>query len=456
MRAESLSMKEASIKPSPTAIWTGSILALILITLVSLIAGFSAGSDRGWAMMVTGLLGLLAYHLHNLGRVTQWAAGSEKAPTLPDEPWLWRSAFAGLNRRALHAREQRERLTETLERFRAASQAMPDGVIYLSEHDAIEWLNQRAELHFGLDHTRDIGVSLIGLARHAELARYLAEAERQEGPLMLQSPRRPGIRLLVQAVPFGNGQKMVISRDVTQIERLETMRQDFIANVSHELRTPLTVVGGFLETVMDGLDDLDREDVQRYLGLALDQSSRMQRLIEDLLALSALETGAPAPTEEQVDALGLVEQVCEEARLLSSGRHEISLEVDERDRGDVLVGSEKELHSAFANLASNAVRYTPPGGHVRLGWRRTTHGAQFWVEDDGIGIDPAHIPRLTERFFRADRGRSRETGGTGLGLAIVKHIVSRHQAELRIESALGKGSRFSVQLPLARLRRRPR
>lgn len=438
-----------------TSILSGTAWALVLVTLLAVVSGFISGSDRGWATMVIGLFGLLAYHVYNLVRLSEWAAGSEKEPSLPHEVWLWRTVFNNLNRRAREAREQRERLSEALERFRAASQAMPDGVIYLSEHDAIEWLNERAEQHFGLDHTRDIGVSLVGLARHAELADYLRNAP-QQGPLLLQSPRRPGIRLLVQVVPFGDGQKMVVSRDVTQIERLETMRQDFIANVSHELRTPLTVVGGFLETVMDGLDDLSRDDVLRYLGLALDQSTRMRRLIEDLLALSALETGAPAPAEEQVDAVELVRQVHQEAELLSSGRHEIVLEVDPRDLGMVIVGCEKELHSAFANLASNAVRYTPPGGRISVGWRRAPQGAVFWVEDNGIGIDPAHVPRLTERFFRADRGRSRETGGTGLGLAIVKHIVSRHHAELRIESELGKGSRFSVFVPANRIRFRSR
>ncbi|MDX5445447.1 MAG: phosphate regulon sensor histidine kinase PhoR, partial [Zoogloeaceae bacterium] len=322
-----------------------------------------------------------------------------------------------------------------------------DGVLYLSEHEAIEWMNRKAEQHFGLDHSSDLGVPVTNLVRQPEFGRYLASGYYAE-PLVLVSARRKGLTLLVQVIPFGDDQKMVVSRDITQIEKLETMRRDFVANVSHELRTPLTVVSGFLETLMDGWDDFSREDIARFLKLAHDQSTRMQRLIEDLLTLSALETGAPAPAEERVDVAGLLREVHQQTDLLSGGRHEVTLEIE----GDgVLLGSQKELHSAFANLASNAVRYTPAGGKVRLLWKRDAEGAEFAVEDTGIGIAPEHLPRLTERFYRVDLGRSRETGGTGLGLAIVKHILSRHQAELKIDSSLGKGSRFSARFPKARL-----
>lgn len=429
----------------------GTLVSVVLIGFAALCAHWWVGGYAGAGALVLGLLVLLGYHVHNLARIADWA-DQQSALTLPDGAGVWRPVFVSLNRRARDTREHRERLSIALERFRAAGQAMPDGVVYLSDRDIIEWLNGRAEQHLGLDHARDIGVPLVGLVRNPALLQYL-EGGNGQGPLLLQSPRRPEIRLLIQVVPFGDGQKMVVSRDITQIERLETMRQDFIANVSHELRTPLTVVGGFLETVQDGLDDLPREDLMRYLGMALDQATRMQRLIGDLLTLSALETTAPAPAEEPIDLSVLISQVHQESELLSGGRHEIRLELEPYAAEDVLTGSEKELHSAFANLASNAVRYTPAGGCITIGWRRHAAGGVFWVEDNGPGIDPAHIPRLTERFFRADRGRSRETGGTGLGLAIVKHIVSRHQAELKIESTLGKGSRFSVHFPLSRLKR---
>lgn len=306
-----------------------------------------------------------------------------------------------------------------------------------------------AEQHFGLDRRKDLRSPLPNLVRQPEFAAYLASRDYSE-PLVLHALRRRDGTLQVLVIPFAGKQRMVLSRDVSQLERLENVRRDFVANVSHEMRTPLTVVGGFLETLIDGLDDFSREDVIHFLTLASEQSTRMQRLIEELLTLSALETGAPAQIDDEpVDAVGLVREVAAEAELLSAGRHTLSLVVE----GEAaLLGSRKELHSAFSNLASNAVRYTPAGGHIEIGWRAGLECGEYWVRDDGIGIDPAHIPRLTERFYRVDRGRSRETGGTGLGLAIVKHIVTRHQGELVIDSELGKGSRFAMRFPAPRLR----
>ncbi len=431
--------------------WLAPVSILALLGLAAAIVGATLAPMLGAVLFAGGAVALMVWLIVHLQRLTRWAAGSRDAP-VPFAPGPFEPLSEELVRRVREAREEREQLVTELERFRAASQAMPDGLIYLSGHDTIDWLNRRAEQHFGLRHASDTGLLLSGLVRQAELVRHL-ESGLADEPLVISSPRRPGTRLLVQVVPFGQDRRMLVSRDVTQIEKLETMRRDFIANVSHELRTPLTVVSGFLETVADGLDDLSREDVLRFLNLALDQSTRMQRLIEDLLTLSALETGAPAPTEERVDACTLVRMVCQEAELLSAGRHDIVLQLDPRDEGDLLLGSQKELHSAFANLATNAVRYTPAGGRIVMSWCRTAAGAEYSVTDDGIGIDPKHIARLTERFFRVDRSRSRETGGTGLGLAIVKHIVSRHQAELHIESEVGKGSRFVVAFPASRIMR---
>ena len=434
--------------PLSRPVWVPTLYALALIAVAAVAAGWVF--DRSTGVMVAGLgmLGIILRHLHYLARLQFWLEDGLQTPQGRGE---WAPVFKRLEQRLRDLRTRHDKLVGSLERFRAASQAMPDGVIYLREDGRIEWINQKAEQHFGLNHMTDLGVSLIGLVRHQELLRYL-EAGRSDEPLVIPSPRRPSIRLMIQRVPFGEKRQMLVSRDITQIEKLETMRRDFIANVSHELRTPLTVVGGFVETVMDGLDDLPREDVMRYLDIAREQSVRMQRLIEDLLTLSALETGAPPPREERVHVLTLIRTVHQEASLLSAGRHDVRLEIDERDEKDQVLGSQKELHSAFANLASNAVRYTQPGGTISLRWRHTRKGADFIVEDNGIGIAPENVNRLTERFFRVDRGRSRETGGTGLGLAIVKHIVSRHHAELHIDSALGEGSRFSVTFPASRLR----
>ncbi|THF64769.1 phosphate regulon sensor histidine kinase PhoR [Pseudothauera nasutitermitis] len=427
-------------------IWVEAGTVLGLLAAAAALAGIFGGRWAALVIVLGGVLPFCAYHLRNVEKLVRWTRAPIGTP-VPRASGAWDRVFAELERRARVAHGMRETLSAALARFREASQAMPDGVLYLSEQDAIEWANQKAERHFGLDSSSDLGVPVTNLVRQPEFCNYLQAGQYAE-PLVMESARRRGLILLVQIIPFGDGQKMVVSRDVTQLEKLETMRRDFVANVSHELRTPLTVVSGFLETLLDGWDDFSREDVARFLQLAHDQSSRMQRLIEDLLTLSALETGAPAPVEERVDVVGLLREVHQQTDLLSAGRHEVSLDIQ---GGGVILGSQKELHSAFANLASNAVRYTPPGGKVRLIWRGDIHGGEFTVEDTGIGIEPHHLPRLTERFYRVDLGRSRETGGTGLGLAIVKHILTRHQAELKVDSTLGQGSRFSVRFPAARL-----
>ena len=266
--------------------------------------------------------------------------------------------------------------------------------------------------------------------------------------MICRSMRRIGHTLALQVISFGEDQKLLLSRDITQLERLETMRRDFIANVSHELKTPLTVVLGFIETLIDAHPDLPHEEAATYLNLAMQQAQRMQRLVDDLLTLSALETDSPPPSEERVDMHALLAEVRRDCEALSAGRHRIEMDFG---RPAVILGSAKELRSAFVNLASNAVRYTPDGGVIKLAWRLDDGGGTFSVEDNGIGIEAHHIPRLTERFYRIDRGRSREMGGTGLGLAIVKHVLTRHQAALDIASEPGAGSRFTCRFPARRV-----
>ncbi len=424
---------------------------LAALAVGAVVAGGFGGAAWGWSVMVVGLLALGGYHLRNLQRLVAWARAPVDTP-LPRAVGTWDMIFADLGRRARVARGMRENLSSELERFHDASEAMPDGVMYLSGADAIEWLNLKAEQHFGLDRGRDRGVPVTNLVRHPEFVAYLRLSHFDE-PLVLQSHRRPGLTLQVQVVPFGGERKLVLSRDISQLERLETMRRDFVANVSHELRTPLTVVGGFLETLIDGLDDLGRDETLRFLRLANEQSLRMQRLIEDLLALSVLETGTPVPAEEHIAVDELMRDVHREIELLSAGRHCVTLTLEgaSANGGSVLLGNREELRSAFANLGSNAVRYTQNGGGIMLVWRDDESGGEFSVSDTGIGIEAHHIPRLTERFYRVDRGRSREIGGTGLGLAIVKHVLTRHQAELGVHSTPGKGSRFTVRFPRARV-----
>jgi two-component system phosphate regulon sensor histidine kinase PhoR len=287
--------------------------------------------------------------------------------------------------------------------------------------------------------------------RHPEFVAVLG-AEPDGPPLRIKVTRDGReLALALQVVPYGEEQKLLLSRDVTRFEEVETIRRDFVANVSHELRTPITVVAGFLENLADMPKPLP-ELLERSVHLMRDQTLRMQRLVEDLLTLSRLESEQYPLKEARVDVCDLARKLGADARGLSHGRHRLQLDVDSRSW---LNGSEDELRSAFGNLVSNAVRYTPEGGRITIGWSSRGTEAVFWVQDTGIGIEPEHIPRLTERFYRVDRSRSRATGGTGLGLAIVKHVLHRHQARLEIVSEPGKGSTFSVVFPHARVLETP-
>jgi two-component system, OmpR family, phosphate regulon sensor histidine kinase PhoR len=430
-------------------VWGGFSGALLSFLVIALVCWALLGPTLALLVLVVLQGGLMLYHVRSLKKLVLWTREPIGAP-LPQTFGVWDYVFADLSRHARASLNQRDRLAQALARFREATSAMPSGVILLSAENFIEWINPAAELHFGLDGQRDTGKPITNLVRQPDFVAYLS-GERAAEPLTCRLARQPGLVLSIQIVPFGEEQSMVLSRDVTQVEKLETMRRDFVANVSHELKTPLTVVSGFLETLDDMLDELPPEEARRYLRMASEQAFRMQNLVEDLLALAALETSARASYDETVEMAPLIDTVLHESLALSAGRHAITLEMD----GPVgLRGSRKELHSALLNLASNAVRYTPEGGQIRLCWNVAAGGgARFAVIDTGLGIEPQHIPRLTERFYRVDRGRSRESGGTGLGLAIVKHALGRHQAVLQIESRPGQGSTFAAVFPPERVAR---
>ncbi len=413
---------------------------LAAIAAASLFAGFAFHSRWGWSVLAAGLLALLAYHVRHLAKLSRWVS----RPVLgqvPEGAGVWDDVLAGLHRFERAAAKREEELTEALARFRRAAQALPDGVVILDVANRIEWCNRTAQAHLQIDAVRDLGQPVADLVRDPEFLDYLDAAE-QASAVRVQ---RGDASILLLVIPFGRSQKLLLSRDTTQAERVEAMRRDFVANVSHELRTPLTVLVGFLETVREL--PLDPQRVRDYVAMMGEQASRMQRIIDDLLALSALES-APPPPEDRVRVAPLLARLQADAAALSAGRHEIVLLGSPTQD---LLGSEGELLSAFGNLVSNAVRYTPANGQVRVEWREAPEGASLTVEDTGVGIAPEHIPRLTERFYRVDRGRSRETGGTGLGLAIVKHALIRHQATLEIASQPGKGSRFSARFPAQRL-----
>jgi two-component system phosphate regulon sensor histidine kinase PhoR len=317
-------------------------------------------------------------------------------------------------------------------------QLLPEGVAIMDDVLQLEWCNQAAERHLGLTLERDQGRRVTNLVRHPEFIDYIILG-RYEQPLALSLRGR---KLECRIIPFESRRQILVTHDATESERIDDMRRDFIANASHELRTPLTVIVGFLEIALNapGLDAATR---LAHLKLMTEQGQRMQRLIEDMLTLSRLESDESPLKRERVDVKALVESVAEEARALSGGRHQVGVRVD----GPDVMGSPEELRSAFANLASNAVRYSPDGGTIGLVWERGPGDLRFSVSDSGIGIDPQHIARLTERFYRVDKSRSRETQGTGLGLAIVKHVLLRHGGRLAISSEPGKGSTFTASLP---------
>jgi two-component system phosphate regulon sensor histidine kinase PhoR len=359
---------------------------------------------------------------------------------------IWEDLFAAIyHEQRRHIRSQSQ-LSSALDRFRHAASALPDGIVLLDDDNKIEWCNKPAERQLGLSLKQDLDQPIVYLVRNTEFIQYLKHHVDID-PIKLKSWISPDTTLEIQLVAFGSNQKLLICRDVSQLEKLEHMRRDFIANVSHELRTPLTVVGGFLETLSD-MDGAIPENIRNYFGMMQDQTSRMRLLIEDLLTLSQLENGATSPDEAELDVAALLNTILTESKSLSNGRHILTLEADPTL---ALTGSSQELHSAFGNLVSNAIRYTPEGGSIAMNWQVINHEAVFSVTDTGLGIEQQHLDRLTERFYRVDRSRSRETGGTGLGLSIVKHILSRHQGRLEITSEFGKGSTFKAVFPKSRI-----
>jgi two-component system phosphate regulon sensor histidine kinase PhoR len=327
---------------------------------------------------------------------------------------------------------------------------MPFGIVALDAANRIDWANPRALVQFGLELGQDRGQPIVNLVRQPEFHRYLDTGD-YGASVIVPSSRDAGRTLALQLVPFAADQKLLMSRDVTELEAVSRLRRDFIANVSHELKTPLTVINGFIETLQDV--EVDEPQRARYLLLMHEQATSMQRLVADLLTLSALENEHADLHEGRFAVAPLLLALLSDAKALSKGEHRIALDI--RDAA-IVHGSREELASAFGNLVSNAVRYTPAEGTITLAWRIDQDGGgHFAVTDTGIGIAPEYLPRLTERFYRVDRSRSRATGGTGLGLAIVKHVLLRHQAELEITSERGKGSAFSVRLPAQRVARVP-
>ncbi|HMV06589.1 MAG TPA: phosphate regulon sensor histidine kinase PhoR [Accumulibacter sp.] len=409
----------------------------------------SIGDTWPGLLLLVAILALLLYgQIRQRVALHKWLLAPD-ASAVPDGVGAWRAVFSQLQR--LHKDEQSayQALANSLERFRLAAEALPDGVILLDGDQHIEWLNATAAHHFALDAWRDIGTQIGHLIRHSDFHQLLA-SDRRGGPpeplLLRLNGNGPEQIVSIALIPYAGTGTLLLSRDVTERARSEAMRRDFVANVSHELRTPLTVISGFIEQ-FTGATPPSGDAAQRFYRLIAEQSTRMISLVADLLTLSRLENDTQPPVDEIIPMDELLDTLCAEAEALAEGKLTV---VIGRNSAGKLRGSSHEIRSAFGNLVSNAVRYTPAGGTVTLAWQVVEGCPVFSVSDTGIGIPAEHIPRLTERFYRIDKGRSSATGGTGLGLAIVKHVLVRHQGRLTIQSEIGRGSVFSAVLPASR------
>ncbi|TNF58925.1 MAG: phosphate regulon sensor histidine kinase PhoR [Burkholderiales bacterium] len=434
---------------------TRRVIELLLWVAGAAVWGWAA--ERPAWVFFGALGGALAWGVFDglrARRLMRWL-GKGTANESPRLPGLW-GDLVDRTRKLIKKLDKKAQGAEArLEDFLAAIQASPNGVVLLDSAGRIEWANLTAANQLGFDPQRDLGQYVRNLVRHPAFVAYLNAGD-FDREIQIDGPGPKAsqpTKILIQVHPYGKKRKLLLSRDVTAVQLAETMRRDFVANVSHEIRTPLTVLSGFVET-MQSLS-LDEEERQRYLGLMSQQAQRMQTLVSDLLTLSRLE-GSPAPgTGEWIDSDELLQHVLQEARgltqTIATPPHEIEAEPG---RAFWVSGAKTELISAMSNLLSNAVRYTPGGGHIRAGWRLNSDGSgEFFVTDTGPGIAAEHLPRLTERFYRVDRSRSRETGGTGLGLAIVKHVAQRHGGRVDVHSELGQGSTFTISLPASRVRR---
>ncbi|MFY8129581.1 MAG: phosphate regulon sensor histidine kinase PhoR [Burkholderiaceae bacterium] len=431
---------------SRSSIFFKFILFTSFIGLLVWVTGPVVGLSTGF------FITLLAWWYSNLKLLAlhRWLSHVPGAH-VPSGSGLWDEVFSLLYRQQKSQSHQVQTLTHALVTFRRAAQAMPDGVITLSSDNHILWCNETAARMFGFDLSVDAGRNIANLVRAPEFQDYLQSEDWTKAVtvrMLRTEPKCYAIRL----VQYGEGERLMLVRDVTQLERLETMRRDFVANVSHELKTPLTVLSGFLETIQT-YQDLPATQRAHFFDLMNEQASRMKRLVEDLLTLSALESGDKAPLDTVVVLDPLFERLKNAAELLSQGKHHVHWNLES---GVKLLGAETELASAFENLISNAIRYTPEGGQIEVEFtlwpnREDLQEARFVVQDTGIGIEAQHIPRLTERFYRVDRSRSRESGGTGLGLAIVKHVLTRHDGNLAIESSYGRGTTMTAILPARRV-----
>lgn len=418
-------------------------------------AGAAAGVVSGeWLLSAVVVLGIaLGWHLWQLHRLEHWLRLQRKSAP-PLGRGIWGDVFNGLYRLQRRQRERQQHLKRLIREYRDSAKAMPDATVVLHDVDQIQWWNQAARHLLGLSWPQDEGQRIGNLYRHPEFSRFLLSDVDAAKTITLPSPVDANVPLEIRITPYGRNQRLLLARDITRTQRLETVRQDFVANVSHELKTPLTVIYGIAEEMAEELPE-SAPEWNRSVRLLAEQTERMRRLVEDLLMLARLEGGRAPAEREPVAVAEVLDSVCAEGRLLSGERnHLIELTADHELW---VLGSEAELRSAFANLLSNAVRYTPDEGTISVRWGADGYGgARCSVTDTGIGIPREHLDRITERFYRVDKARSNATGGTGLGLAIVKHVLARHGARLEVHSQPDVGSTFAAVFPSYVVKRSPR
>lgn len=421
---------------------TRILVIALIVGAFSWVSTAVMDAQAGWLTAVIVLFLLLLHQLWHATRFTKLLL-SPSYGEVPGALGIWGEIYYRLHKLVKASRDKILDVEQQHQRFIQAIQASPNGVVMLNEDDQIEWCNAIAEKHFGIQARRDAMQRVTHIIRKPGFVQYMARQNFREPVRLANMGAYDQYALDVQIFPYGDKQKLVLSQDVTQLEKTDSMRRDFVSNVSHELKTPLTVLAGFLETVREL--DLEKSDQQRYMEMMDVQLHRMKSLVEDLLTLAKIEGNPEPPSKNMVVASQILARLQLDANGLSQGKHHITVECQSEKN---VTGDEADLYSAYSNLVFNAVRYTPAGGVISIIWEDAPDGGvQLTVKDTGPGISEEHIPRLTERFYRVDRSRSRETGGTGLGLAIVKHIATRHQADLKISSVVGQGSTFSFVMP---------
>ena len=421
-----------------------------VIICVAFIAAFITLSLWGaeWAIAAgVAVLSIpLVYAYINLARLRKYIL-ADSVENMPLPSGFWEEVFFRLQRLVRNLKQRIRSIEQQHDHFIEAFQASPNGIVMLDEDDQIEWCNSIAERFFGLIFKRDVMQRVNFLIRRPEFIQYLNKRNFEEPLLMERMGPDGSLSLMLQAFPFGQNRHLLLVQDVTDLQKADAMRRDFVANVSHEMRTPITVLMGFLETVQSL--ELKKDQQDQYLDMMMSQAQRMKSLVEDLLTLANLEANALPATNTVVKIETLMALIKNDAEALSQGKHSLSFDVNSTQN---LLGDEREILSAFSNLVSNAIRYTPDVGAISVEWKVNEQGqGEYSVTDTGPGIASEHLSRLTERFYRVDRSRSRDTGGTGLGLAIVKHIANRHQAQLVIESTPGRGSKFMLRFPKERV-----